>query len=98
MSFVAISKVSYPIELQEKVQSVGLAMVPIAKKQPGFVSVAFHQSVDKNETMMYWEWQSKADHEACMQSKDWSNIMERTGALFESKGVEYSLEAYDRIG
>lgn len=97
MSFVAVSKVKYPDFLKERIQAVGLEMLPVAKLQPGFISIAFHQSSDKNETMMYWEWQSKSDHEACMQSKDWAAIMDNSGALFQSEGVEFSIETYERI-
>ncbi len=55
MSFVAISKAIYPALLRDEVHAVGLNMTQVAKAQPGYISVAFHQSSDKNETMMYWE-------------------------------------------
>lgn len=97
MSFVAISKVKYPTLLRDEVHAVGLKMLPVAKVQPGFISVAFHQSSDKNETMMYWEWESKSDHEACMRSGDWSAVMENSGSLFQSEGVEFLIETYERL-
>jgi hypothetical protein len=53
MSFVAVSKVKYPQALKKEVQGVGLAMVLIAEQQPGFISIAFHQSTTSSETMMY---------------------------------------------
>ncbi len=97
MSFVAISRVTYPTALKEQIQAVGLKMLPVAKAQPGLIHIAFHQSCDKNETMMYWEWQSKSDHEACMQSKDWTDITNSSEALFKSEGVTFSLQTYERL-
>ena len=98
MSFVAISKVSYPAHLRQDIQAVGLEMLPVARQQPGFISVAFHQSNENNETMMYWEWESHLDHESCMQSADWNAIMGKHGATFSQTGVQFSLETYVRLG
>lgn len=97
MSFVAISKVSYPDSLKDQIQAVGLKMIPVAKLQPGFISISFHQSMDKNETMMYWDWESEADHQACMACSDWSVVMEKAGALFQSEGVGFVIESYQRL-
>ena len=97
MSFVAISKVKYPIALKEAIHAVGLNMIPIAKRQPGFISIAFHQAHDKNETMMYWQWQSEQDHKACMQSKDWQAIMDISASLFLSEEVEFSVETFEKL-
>lgn len=98
MNFVAISKVTYSAHLRQEIQAVGLEMLPVARKQPGFISVAFHQSNEKDETMMYWEWESQLHHESCMQSKDWAAIMERHGATFSQEGVQFILETYERLG
>ncbi len=97
MSFVAISKVKYPPSLKQPIHAIALEMMPIAKAQLGFISIKFHQSHESNETMMYWEWQKKSHHEACLQSKAWNKIMEKSGTLFHSEGVELSIETYERI-
>lgn len=97
MSFVAISKVSFPAELKDKIQETGLQMIPIAKTQAGFISIAFHESLEQNETMMYWEWETKADHENCMNSDDWSELMDKNGLIFQSEGVEFSINTYKKI-
>jgi len=97
MSYVAISKVKFPISLKEKITNVGLEMIPIAKKQPGFISVHFHISTEENETMMYWEWGSKSDHEGCMESEDWASMMGKSNSLFQSVGIEFSIQTYERL-
>jgi len=97
MTFVAISKVSFPDSLREQVQSAGRAMIPIARQQPGFIGVAFHQSLDASQTMMYWEWESQSDHHACMQSEEWTTIMQDFGAVFSQENVEFSIETFEKL-
>ena len=97
MSFVAISKVKYPQSLRDEIHSFGMSMIPLAKLQPGFISISFHQSTEDNETMMYWEWDTQADHEACMKSPDWNSLMAKSGELFHSEGVEFSISTYERL-
>jgi len=97
MNYVAISKVSFPASEKEDIKAVGLAMVEIAKTQPGFVSIAFHESDEGNETMMYWEWETKADHENCMKSDDWTALMQQSGSLFQNEAVTFSITTYQRI-
>ncbi len=97
MSYVAISTVKFPTSLKEQITNIGLEMIPVAKKQSGFISVHFHMSTEKNETMMYWEWESKSDHEKCMASEDWGRMMSKSNALFQSEGVEFSIQTYERL-
>ena len=98
MSFMAISKVKYPKHMKEQLHSMGLKMLPLARKQPGLISVSFNQSVDSDETMMFWEWQSKSNHEACMCSDDWAQLMGESGEIFQAEGVEFSISTYESIG
>ena len=97
MTFVAISKVSYPDHLKSEIEAVGRAMIPIAKTQPGFINVAFHQSLQKNQTMMIWEWQRKEDHEACLNSPQMNELMKDSGALFSETGIEVKIETYEKV-
>lgn len=98
MSFVAVSKVSFPAALKKEIQAIGLEMLPVARSQVGFISIAIHQSNEKNETMMYWEWESRSHHEACMKSEDWRAILVRHDSIFSQDGVQFSLETYERLG
>ena len=97
MSYVAISKVSFPASEKEGIKAVGLAMVEIAKTQPGFVSIAFHESDEGNETMMYWVWETKEDHENCMKSDVWLELMQKSRSLFSNQEVTFSITTYTRI-
>lgn len=94
---MAISRVKYPAELKEAIHAVGLNMIPIAKRQAGFISISFHQACDKNETEMHWQWKSEQDHKACMQSKDWQAIMDISASLFQSEEVEFSVDTFEKL-
>ena len=98
MSFVAISKVKYPPHLRKAIQAAGLEMLPVARAQAGLIFSAFHQSEDRDETMMYLEWESQAHHEACMQSKDWNAVLSEHKSVFSNEGVEFASETFKRLG
>ncbi len=96
MSFVAISRVHFPPAQGKEVTDVGLRMLPIARRQPGLLSIAIHRSRESSSTMIYWEWESPADHEACLASDDWAELMEEAKGALE--GTEFSIETFDRLG
>lgn len=97
MSFVAISKVQYPDDFKNEIEEVGKAMMPIAQMLPGFIDVAFHQTINKNETMMIWQWQTQQHHEACLNCSEMAELMQQYGPLFAEKGVTVSVEIYQRL-
>ena len=97
MGFVVISKVKFPDILKDKIIAVGLEILPFAKKQKGFISIAFHVSDQEGETMMYWEWESKKAYECCMQSDDWFALMQRHKNLFDLEGVVFSSSTYNKL-
>jgi hypothetical protein len=97
MSFKAISRVKFPDSMRDKVISVGVKMLPIANRQAGLISVSFNESVDSNETMMIWDWESKADHEACMASEDWAQLMQESASIFQTEAVEFFISYYESV-
>ena len=97
MSFIAMSRVKFPPALGDAVRTVGHRLIPIARDQPGLIDIAFHQSLEGDETVMIWEWRTRADHEACQHSPTWAKLMQEAGDLFQSPGVAFSLETYERL-
>ncbi len=97
MSFVVISKVKFPEHLKQEIHAVASDMMMVAKQQPGLIHVAFHQASDESMTMMYWEWRSQTDHDACMQSSACSDILAASAALFQSPAVAVSIETFERL-
>lgn len=97
MSFVAISKVEYPPHLKNEIEQVGLAMIPIAQAQAGYMNVTFHQSLQRDQTMMIWEWQSADNHADCLNSEQMNQLMKASGALFADPAVSIAIETYEKV-
>jgi quinol monooxygenase YgiN len=97
MSFVAISKVKYPESKKHAIEEAGKAMMLIAKMQPGFIDVSFHQALNKSETMMIWQWQTQQHHEACLICSEMADLMQQYGPLFAEEDVSVSVEIYQRL-
>lgn len=95
MSFVAISKVSFLEKQVRAGQAIGLQMLPIAKKQKGIISISFHLAANGTQTMMYSEWQSEQDYQACFVSAEMTALMEQSGATFADS--EFTLETFTRL-
>ncbi len=95
MSFVVVSKVKFPAHIKDDVYQVAADMMAVAKQQPGLIHVAFHQANDDNMTMMYWEWRSQADHDACLQHTAWTAILAASEQLFQA--TEISIETFERL-
>lgn len=97
MSFIAISRVKYPKSMKTQRHAIGLKMLPIAGQRPGLIGISFSQSTDSDETMMYWQWQSKSGHEACWASPAWLKIIEESAPIFNTNSVHFSVNSYECI-
>ena len=97
MSFVVITRVKYSASVEEEVMALANESLPIVKQQPGLSSVKFHKSHSGNETMMYWDWESKEAHESCMASSEWNELSPRWDKLFASGEAEFMLDTYELV-
>lgn len=97
MSFIVITKIKYSASVKDEVFSLAEESLPIAKSQAGLISVRFHSACDKDETMMYWEWETQEAHERCMASEDWQSLTPRWDKLFTSGEAEFSLETFELL-
>ncbi len=48
--------------------------VDIFAKQPGFISLTMHRSLDGTQIMVYLPWRSQADHEVCMTNPEFFTV------------------------
>ncbi|MBV7333850.1 antibiotic biosynthesis monooxygenase [Chloroflexi bacterium TSY] len=64
--------VHYRTEADEQQALIDLLIptVDVFARQPGFVSLTMHRSEDSEEVLVYLQWRSRADSEACMNSPD----------------------------
>lgn len=94
-SFIVITEVTFSARLKEAMESLGKKFAPICAKQPGFRSISFISSHDGSHTRSVIEWDSKAHHEACMQSPDFDTFNEEWGTHMGSGEITFSLNTYD---
>ena len=82
-------------ENQQRLVDLSAQMVPIFAKQPGFVSLNLHRSLDGQQVVTYLQWRSQADHEACQanpevaaQGREWMEFIEAGKAAIEVRAYE----------
>lgn len=97
MSFIVVTRIQYSPPVEEEVLALANDSLPIARQQPGLKSVRFHKSHNSDETMMYWEWETKEAHEACMASPEWNELSLRWDKLFNSGNAEFLLDTYELV-
>ncbi len=94
-SFIVITEVTFSERLKETMENLGKQFAPICAKQPGFRSITFISSHDGTHTRSVIEWESKAHHEACMQSPDFDAFNEEWSKHMASGEIKFSLNTYD---
>lgn len=68
--FTVLVRFLAPATEQDRVAGLCRDMIPVFRRQPGFVSMALHRSLDGTQVVSYLQWESRADHEACQASEE----------------------------
>lgn len=68
--FTVLVRFLTPAIEQDRVVRLCRDMIPVFRRQPGFVAMALHRSLDGTEVLNYLQWTSREDHEACQASAD----------------------------
>lgn len=97
MTCIVTSYVTYPSNLKEQVQSIGLALAEIARSHSGNISVTFGIANDSSETMMYSQWPSYSDYQSCTDSTAWSEVMRQSGDVFSDEAIGFSIKVYEQL-
>ncbi len=96
-TFFVETKTYFDKEVRDKAIGLAEKALPIFKAQHGFISIVQFISEDDTHMMSLIEWQTKADHEACMRSPDFSNFNDEWNELLESGQLRFELECYDKM-
>jgi quinol monooxygenase YgiN len=79
-----------PADIQALIADHGAQVEAWVRHSPGFISASYHASEDGQRMVIYAQWRSRADWEACMKRPEQSGIcdaIEAAGAdLFEARG------------
>lgn len=73
-----------PEKQSELVQLLADATEKVMRRQPGFVSVNIHRSVDGNRVLNYAQWASKEDFERMMKNPEAQAQIKQFAALAKS--------------
>lgn len=94
-AFTVIVRVKVSPEHQAAMLEQSRRMVPAFQKQPGFLFMAVHRSLDGEEIASYLQWESQAHHEACQASPEvaaaggeWMEFIQSGKATFEVRTYE----------
>jgi heme-degrading monooxygenase HmoA len=83
-------------EVYEEVVKLYESSMSIFEKQKGFLGGTVLKSADTNKLVGVLQWQSRADHEACLQSPVWQGLKDapRWFELMESGKIKTQPEVY----
>ena len=68
---------------------------PVLTRQPGFVSASTHRSFDGTEVLMYLQWCSIADHEACVQNIEMNQASAGLMDFINGGKTRYEVHMYE---
>jgi heme-degrading monooxygenase HmoA len=68
---------------------------PVLTRQPGFVSAATHRSLDGTEVLVYLQWRSVADHEACVQNIEMNEASAGLMDFINAGRTRYEVHMYE---
>ncbi len=91
--YVVITRTSVPSEHMKWAVEMARKSDPIFRQQPGLVSLKTYHGEDGQSLSSVFEWRSKADHEACMQSPSFAQFSAEWGEMFASGAAKFEMWA-----
>lgn len=68
--FTVMVRLTVKPERQRELVDLSARMIPLFQRQPGFISLSLHRSLDGTQVVTYLQWRSQADHAACQASPE----------------------------
>lgn len=84
-----VTRLTFPPELSEQVDSITTRSVPVFKSLPGFISIEISKAPENNATCSHLKWETLADHEACMKNPVWSDINSEWNEIMSREDVTF---------
>lgn len=93
--FIVITRTFFDEDTKDKVFEISKNSMLIFKKQPGLIKIRMHVEHEQQQTLTYFEWESKEAHEACMQSPDFADWGVAWNELVNSGKIRWELNTYE---
>jgi heme-degrading monooxygenase HmoA len=89
--YVVITRTTVPSEKMSWAIETARKSDPVFRKQPGLYGLKTYVGEDGQSLSSVFEWRSKADHEACMQSPDFAQLGAEWGEMFASDAAKFEV-------
>ena len=93
--FIVITRTFFDEDTKDKVFEISKNSMLIFKKQPGLIKIRMHVENEQQQTLTYFEWESREAHEACMQSPDFADWGVAWNELVNSGKIRWELNTYE---
>ena len=93
--FIVITRTFFDEDTKDKVFEISKNSLPIFKKQPGLIKIRMHVEHEQQQTLTYFEWESREAHEACMQSPDFADWGMAWDELVKTGKIRWELNTYE---
>lgn len=95
--FTVLVTLKVPEERQAEILRLAQGNLPVFAQQPGFLSAQVFRSHDGMRILTWLQWESQADHEACMQSQDWAQCDPRFSTLLDRGTIQMDVRTYEPV-
>ena len=95
--FTVMVQLNVDPENQGELVELSRSMIPVFERQPGFISLDLHRSLDGTQIVTYLQWRSKADHEACATSPEVATAVNAFMRFLESGKAAMEVKTYEII-
>ena len=95
--FTVMVTVTVPPSHRDELVAIMVETAPVFAAQPGFVSSHLHRSHDAGRVINYIQWQSAADHQACMASPEVAAGGQPFMDFVERHGLEVDVRTFDIV-
>ena len=95
--FTVLVRYTTAPEAQQPLLDVLTPTTDVFARQPGFVSLTVHRSLDGSQVIVYLQWRSRADHEACMNSPEVFAAGQELMALLQTGTVTMDVQPFEIV-
>lgn len=94
-AFTVLVTLKVPESHQQDVLRLAEGHLPIFAQQPGFIAAQVYYSHDQTRVLTFLQWETQADHEACMQSPDWAQANPQFTVLLDKGTMQMDVRTYE---
>lgn len=95
--YTVLARLGVKPDDQAELLRLSTAMLPVFARQPGFVAASLHRATDATELLLYLQWRSQADSDACLTSPEMMSAGQEWMAFVRSGKATFALQPYEVV-